>query len=67
MADYLMQIKKLVARYEAQARKEVSAQLPRRRAQLLAAIRSVRKLLNAQLTALERRIMAAGPRKRRRS
>jgi hypothetical protein len=66
MPDYLMQIKKLVARYEAQARKEVGAQLPRRRSQLLAALRSVRKLMNAQLTALERRIRAAGPRKRRR-
>lgn len=65
MADYLMQIRKLVARYEAQARKQVSAQLPRRRAQLLAAIRSVRKLFNAQLDVLERRIRAVKPRKRR--
>ena len=65
MADYLMQIRKLVARYEAQARKEVNAQLPRRRAQLLAAIRKVRKLVNAQLTSLERRIRAVKPRKRR--
>lgn len=65
MADYLMQIRKLVARYEVQARKQVNAQLPRRRAQLLAAIRSVRKLVNAQLTSLERRIRAVKPRKRR--
>jgi len=65
MADYLMQIRKLVARYESQARKQVNAQLPRRRAQLLAAIRSVRKLVNAQLTSLERRIRAVKPRKRR--
>ena len=66
MPDYLMQVKKLVARYEAQARKQVNAQLPRRRAQLLAAIRSVRKLVNAQLNSLERRIRAAKPRKRSR-
>ena len=65
MPDYLKQIKGLVARYEAQARKKVNAQLPRRRQQLLAAIRRLRKVVNAQLGALERRLMAAGKAKRR--
>jgi hypothetical protein len=59
MPDYLKQIKGLVARYEAQARKKVNAQLPRRRQQLLAGIRRLRKLVNAQLGALERSLMAA--------
>ena len=66
MPDYLKQIKSLVARYEAQARKQVNAQLPRRRQQLLAAVRSLRKLVNQRLGALERRLVAAAPRKRKR-
>ena len=66
MADYVSQIKKLVARYETEARKQIKklqgrakAQLPRRRAQLLTAVRKLRKGVNAQLGALERRLMAA--------
>ena len=50
MPDYVSQIKKLVARYEVQARKQIKmlqgrakAQLPRRRAQLLTAVRRLRK------------------------
>ncbi len=66
MPDYLKQIKGLVARYEAQARKQVNAQLPRRRQQLLAAVRRLRKLVNQRLGALERRLMAAGPKAKRR-
>ena len=67
MADYLSQIKGLVSRYEAQARKQIKAlqaraqkQLPRRRQQLLSAVRKLRKAVNAQLGALERRLMSAG-------
>jgi F0F1-type ATP synthase membrane subunit b/b' len=65
MQDYVRQIKRLVARYEAQARKEVNRQLPRRRAQLLQAVRRLRKLVNARLGAIERRLVAAGRKKRR--
>ena len=67
MPDYQKQIKALIARYEAQARKQIKAlqaraqkQLPRRRQQLLSAVRQLRKAVNAQLGALERRLMAAG-------
>ena len=67
MADYLSQIKGLVSRYEAEARKQIKMlqgrakkQLPRRRQQLLTAVRRMRKVVNAQLGALERRLMAAG-------
>ena len=67
MPDYVSQIKKLVSRYEAEARKQIrklqgeaKKQLPRRRQQLLSAVRSLRKTVNAQLGALERRLMAAG-------
>ena len=66
MADYVSQIKKLVTRYEREARKQIKAlqgrakaQLPRRRAQLLTAVRRLRKVVNAQLGTLERRLMAA--------
>jgi hypothetical protein len=66
MADYLGQIKGLVSRYEVQARKQIKMlqgrakkQLPRRRQQLLGAVRKLRKMLNSQLGALERRLMAA--------
>jgi len=66
MADYLGQIKGLVSRYEAEARKQIKKlqgrakkQLPRRRQQLLTAVRRLRKVVNAQLGALERRLMAA--------
>ncbi len=66
MADYLGQIKKLVSRYEVEARKQIKMlqgrakkQLPRRRQQLLAAVRKLRKMVNSQLGALERRLMAA--------
>ena len=66
MADYVSQIKKLVKRYEAEARKQIKMlqgrakkQLPRRRQQLLTAVRRLRKAVNAQLGALERRLMAA--------
>ena len=69
MADYLGQIKTLVSRYEAEARKQIKKlqgrakkQLPRRRQQLLAAVRKLKKGVNAQLGALERRLMAAGKR-----
>jgi hypothetical protein len=66
MADYLNQLKTLVARYEAEARKQVNKQLPRRRQQLLAAIRRLRKLVNQQLGALERKVQGAGRKARRR-
>jgi hypothetical protein len=66
MADYLGQIKQLVSRYEVEARKQIKKlqgqakkQLPRRRQQLLAAVRRLKKVVNAQLGALERRLMAA--------
>ena len=66
MADYLSQIKRLVSRYEAQARKQIKTlqgraqkQLPQRRRQLLAAVRKLRKMVNQQLGALERRLVAA--------
>ena len=72
MPDYLSQIKKLVARYEAEARKQIKvlqgraqAQLPRRRQQFLTAVRRLRKVVNQQLGVLERRLMAAGKAKRR--
>jgi multidrug efflux pump subunit AcrA (membrane-fusion protein) len=65
MPDYLKQVKQLVARYEAQARKEVNAQLPRRRQQLLAAVRKLRKVVNQRLAALERRLMSAGSKRKR--
>jgi hypothetical protein len=65
MPDYLKQIKQLVARYEAQARKQVNAQLPRRRQQLLAAVRKLRKMVNQRLGALERRLVTAGPKRKR--
>jgi hypothetical protein len=65
MPDYLKQIKQLVARYEAQARKQVNAQLPRRRQQLLAAVRKLRKVVNQRLAALERRLVAVAPKRRR--
>ena len=65
MQNYLNQIRGLVTRVESQARKQVNAQLPRRRAQLLAAVRRVRKLVNQRLGALERRLMSAGKAKRR--
>ena len=65
MPDYLKQIKSLVTRYEAQARKQVNAQLPRRRQQLLAAVRKLRKVVNQRLGALERRLMASGPKRKR--
>jgi len=65
MADYLGQIKGLVARYEAEARKQIKKlqgrakkQFPRRRQQLLAAVRRLRKVVNSQLGALERLLMA---------
>jgi len=64
MPDYLKQIKTLVARYEAQARKQVNAQLPRRRQQLLAAVRKLRTLVNQRLGAVERRLMAAGKKRK---
>lgn len=72
MPDYVSQIRKLVARYEAEARKQVKSlqgkarkQLPRRRQQLLAAVRRLRKMVNQQLGALERKLQAAGNAKRR--
>ena len=65
MPDYLKQVKSLVARYEAQARKEINKQLPRRRAQLLAAVRRLRTLVNQRLGALERKLMAAGKARKR--
>ena len=71
MPDYQLQIRSLVKRYEAQARKQIKAlqaraqkQLPRRRQQLLTAVRSLRKAVNAQLGALERRLMASGKKRR---
>lgn len=71
MPDYVSQIKKLVSRYEAEARKQIKAlqgraqaQLPRRRQQLLTAVRKLRRMVNQQLGALERRLVAAKPRKR---
>lgn len=64
MPDYVKQIKQLVSRYEAQARKEVNRQLPRRRTQLLQAVRRLRKLVNAQLGSIERRLVAAGKKRR---
>ena len=73
MPDYLKQIKGLVGRYEAEVRKQVKAlsgraqrQLPRRRQQALQALRRLRTLVNQRLNALERRLKAAGPKKRRR-
>jgi hypothetical protein len=73
MPDYVSQIKKLVARYEAEARKQIKSlqgqaqkQLPRRRQQLLAAVRRLRTLVNQQLGALERKLQAAGGKARRR-
>ena len=72
MPDYLGQIKSLVARYETEARKQIKKlqgraqkQLPRRRQQLLTAVRRLRKMVNQQLGALERRLVAAGKAKRR--
>jgi hypothetical protein len=73
MPDYVSQIKKLVARYEAEARKQVKTlqgrakqEVPRRRQQLLAAVRRLRKLVNQQLGALERKLQAAGGKAKRR-
>ena len=73
MPDYVSQIKKLVARYEVEARKQIKAlqgraqaQLPQRRRQLLTAVRRLRKLVNQQLGALERKLQAAGGKARRR-
>jgi hypothetical protein len=67
MPDYQQQIRSLIKRYEVQARKQIKAlqsrakkQLPQRRQQLLKAVRQLRKMVNAQLGALERRLMAAG-------
>jgi hypothetical protein len=67
MPDYVSQIKKLVSRYEAEARRQLKTlrgraqkQLPRRRQQALAAVRRLRKMVNQQLGAVERRLMVAG-------
>jgi thiamine monophosphate synthase len=67
--DYQQQIRSLIKRYEAEARKQIKAlqsrakkQLPRRRQQLLKAVRQLRKMVNQQLGVLERRLVAAGRR-----
>ncbi len=67
MPDYQQQIRSLVSRYETEARKQIKAlqaraqkQLPRRRQQLLSAVRKLRKAVNSQLGALERRLVASG-------
>jgi hypothetical protein len=73
MADYLSQIKRLVSRYDKQARRQIrmlsgkaQRQLPRRRQQLLKGVRRLRTMVNQQLNTLERQLKAAGPKKRRR-
>jgi hypothetical protein len=77
MPNRVQRLKQLVKRYEQRAKKQVSALGdkatqaamtipigPKPKRQLLQAVRRLRKVLNTQLTKVEKAIMAAGKRQR---
>ena len=65
MANRVDQLKKLVKRYEKQAKAQIAAMDQKATPKALQGVRQLRRTLNAQLTRLERTLAARVKKKRR--
>ena len=66
MANRVEKLKKLVKRYEQQAKRQIDAMDQRATPQVLQGVRRLRKTMNAQLMKLERTLAARAKKKAKR-